>query len=78
MTLLGYISINWHGRALATREIVANLIGATTPEAGLKIRAALDEGIYPIGKKVTDEKLAALNLNYDKFQPRWNYSIGPK
>jgi len=35
--------MNWRGRALATREIIVNLIGETKSKSGLKIRAALDE-----------------------------------
>jgi hypothetical protein len=76
--MFSYISINWRGRALATREIIVSLIGATMTKAGLKIFAALDEGIYPTGKKVTDDELAAVNVRYAKFQPKWNYTIAPK
>jgi hypothetical protein len=49
--MFNHISMNWRGRALASRQIVVNLIGQTTTKAGLKIRAAFDEGIYPTGKR---------------------------
>ncbi len=70
------ISLNWRGRALATRQIIVSLIGEATTKAGLKIQAALDEGEYPVGKKVLDEEMAALNLKRHTFQPNWNYSLG--
>lgn len=76
--MFSFISINWRGRALATRQIIVNLIGETTTKSGLKIHAALDEGKYPIGRKVTDREMEELNLRRDTFQPNWNYSLAPK
>lgn len=76
--MFSYISLNWRGRALATRQIIVNLIGQTTTKAGLKIRAALDEGTYPTGRKVPDAEMAALHLTYDEFQPKWNYRLTHK
>lgn len=70
------ISLNWRGRALATRQIIVSLIGETTTKNGLTIRAALDEGKYEIGRKVDDEEMAALRLTRHAFQPNWNYSLG--
>ena len=67
------ISLNW--RALATRQIIVSLIGQTTTRSGLKIRAALDEGKYEIGRKVEDEEMAALRLTRHEFQSNWNYSL---
>jgi transposase len=76
--MFSFISLNWRGRALATRQIIVNLIGATTTKTGLKIHAALDEGQYPTGRKVADQEMAALNLRREVFQPNWNYSLAPK
>jgi hypothetical protein len=38
-----------------SREVVVNLIGSTTTKSGLKIKAALDERIYPTEQKVSDK-----------------------
>ena len=76
--MFSFISLNWRGRALATRQIIVSLIGATTTKAGLKIRSELDEGQYPTGRKVLDEEMAALNLTRDSFHPEWNYSLAPE
>jgi transposase len=76
--MFSYVSLNWRGRALATRQIIVSLIGQTTTKTGLLIRAALDEGKYPTGKKVTNEEMATLNLKRHTFRPNWNYSLAPK
>lgn len=76
--MFNHISMNWRGRALATRQTVVSLIGQTTTKAGLKIIAELDEGIYPIGIKVSDEEMRKLNLTPGEFQPRWNYTLEAK
>jgi len=73
--MFAFISLNWRGRALATRQIIVNLIGETTTDTGLKIRAALDESTYPVGRKVSDAEMNALNLTWNAFHPDWNYSI---
>ena len=76
--MFSFISLNWRGRALATRQIIVNLIGETTTQTGLKIHAALDEGHYPTGRKVADKEMEELNLRRETFQPNWNYSLAPK
>jgi transposase len=76
--MFSFISLNWRGRALATRQIIVNLIGETTTKAGLKIHAALDNGLYPTGRKVADKEMDALNLRRETFQPNWNYSLAPE
>jgi hypothetical protein len=76
--MFNHISMNWRGRALATREIIVSLIGETKSKSGLKIRAALDEGIYPTGRKVSDQEMSQIKLTRAEFQPAWNYKISPK
>ena len=53
-----HITQNWRGRPLVSHDVIINLIANTTTQAGLKIRAELDRGIYPIGLKITDEELS--------------------
>jgi transposase len=75
--MFAFISLNWRSRALATRQIIVQLIGETTTKSGLKIRAALDEGRYPTGIKVSDQQMATLRLTRHAFHPEWNYSLAP-
>jgi len=73
--LFSYISKNWRGRPLVTREVVLNLIGGTTTTKGLSVKAVLDENNYKTGIKVSDDELSKVNLVGDIFHPEWNYTI---
>jgi hypothetical protein len=72
-----HITQNWRGRPLVSHDIVINLIANTTTKAGLKLQAALDEGTYPTGIKVSDEELSAINLKRAQFHGEWNYTLLP-
>ena len=74
---LCHITENWRGRPLVSREVVVNLISNTTTKTGLNIQAKLDRSSYPIGQKISDDKLERVNLRRDRFQGNWNYSILP-
>lgn len=74
-----HITENWRGKPLTDHEVIVNLIGNTTTAAGLTIQAALDQGIYPTGLKVTDQQMQELNLHPADFHGQdWNYSIRPR
>ena len=75
--LFSYISINWRAKPLVSRQVVIDLIAATTTSTGLKVYARLDENNYPTKLKVTDQQLAAVQLEGDHFHPEWNYTITP-
>jgi hypothetical protein len=75
--LFSFITINWRGKPLRTYRTIVQLIAATTTEAGLKVRAELDEKKYPKGVKVSDAQLAAVNLTRHAFHGDWNYTIAP-
>jgi len=76
--LFSFITINWRGRPLRTYETVVNLIGNTTTRMGLIVRAALDRGSYPTGKRVSEKDMRLLNLKRDPFHGDWNYSLLPR
>lgn len=73
-----HITKNWSGEPLVSHAVIVNLIGNTKTETGLRIKAKLDKNSYPTGIKVSDEKLAAVNLKKDKFHGEWNYTISPE
>jgi hypothetical protein len=75
--LFSQIAVNWRGKPLTSREEVVKLISNTRTETGLVVRAALDEGRYPTGVKVTEEQLRHVNLHRADFHGEWNYSIKP-
>ena len=51
------------------------LIGATTAEKGLRVRADLDSESYPTKVMVKDEELASVDLHPHHFHGEWNYTI---
>ena len=75
--LFSYISINWRGKPLTSLETMIELISHTTTEEGLTVRAVKETNSYPIGLKVSDQDLAALNLTSYPFHGDWNYTIQP-
>lgn len=75
--LFSYISKNWRGKPLITREAVVNLIAGTRTEKGLEIQAVLDENQYDKGKKVSAREFSTINIRGNVFHPEWNYSILP-
>jgi len=76
--MFAYITQNWRGRPLVSHEVVVNLIGNTTTQTGLHIRAALAPNRYETGKKITDEVLAEVHIEHDRFHGEWNYTIIPR
>ena len=76
--MFSYISENWRGRPLITRETVVQLIGHTSTKEGLEIQAQLDENVYEKGRKVSDEEMENLHMEKDAFHGEWNYKILPQ
>ena len=72
-----YISKNWQGKPLIDIETVVSLISNTTTQNGLKIDCLVDNNVYPIGRKVSDDELAQVNhIPYERLG-KWNYTIMP-
>ena len=76
--LFSFISQNWRGKPLVSHQVIVDLIAATSTRAGLKVRAEIDSNLYPQGIKVSDDQIAALNIERDPFHGEWNYTIKPK
>jgi hypothetical protein len=73
-----HITQNWRGRPLVSHEVVVALIGNTTTEAGLVIRAELDGSRYPTAMKVCDEELSRVRIKRASFHGDWNYTVLPQ
>ena len=76
--LFSFITKNWRGRPLVSRQAVVSLIAATTTRKGLVVKAALDTNEYQKGIKVSDEELAAVRIVPHRFHGEWNYNISPR
>jgi Rhodopirellula transposase DDE domain len=75
--MFAYITQNWRGRPLLTHEVIVNLIGRTTTQRGLKIKAELDTKAYEKGIKVSEKEMEGINLTRSEFHGEWNYQISP-
>lgn len=75
--LFAFITMNWRGKPLVSHQVIVQLIGATTTEAGLKVCCEIDANAYPKGVKVTDQEMHAVNITRDEFHGEWNYTISP-
>lgn len=77
--LWAQVTSNWRGQPLTSREVVVNLIGATTTRTGLSVHAELDDASYPSGIKVTDAEMTAIlpRLEAHDFHGDWNYTLRP-
>ena len=75
--LFSFISSNWRGEPLRDYETVVRLIAGTTTAKGLKVTCRLDHRRYPVGRKITNEEFAHVNLKPDSFHGEWNYTIHP-
>ena len=72
-----HITQNWRGKPLESLAVIVDLIGHTTTEKGLKIRAEIDASSYPKGQTVSDEAMQLVQLKPDAFHGEWNYAILP-
>lgn len=76
--LFSFITANWQGEPLVDYETVVNLIAKTTTVAGLEVSCRLDRRRYPLGRKVTAEEWARINLVPHDFHGDWNYTLRPR
>jgi len=76
--LFCHVTQNWRGEPLVSHDLIVKLIGSTTTEKGLRIKAGLDTARYESGIKVTDKELEAVRIQRDTFHGEWNYSILPR
>ena len=75
--LFAQISRCWRGQPLESLEIIVSLIAATTTDTGLRVQCAVDDNEYERGISISDEELAAVNLEKDSWRGDWNYVIRP-
>jgi hypothetical protein len=75
--LFSFISSNWRGEPLADYQTIVSLISRTTTAQGLTVQCRLDRRRYAVGKRVSDEQLAGVNLIPCAFHGEWNYTVRP-
>lgn len=75
--LFSFISSNWRGEPLRDYETVVGLIACTTTARGLRVTCRLDHRKYTLGRRITPEQMASINLKPGRFHGEWNYVICP-
>ena len=76
--LFSFISSHWRGEPLRDYETVVRLIAHTTTAKGLTVRCRLDRRRYAVGRRITADQMATLNLSPRRFHGEWNYLIRPR
>jgi DDE family transposase len=76
--LFAPISLNWAGQPLASWDTLLGYLRGTTTATGLTVRAALHDGTYRTGERVSDAEMATLNLTRHVVCPTWNYTLRPR
>lgn len=75
--MFSYITKNWRGRPLESREAVVQLISNTKTKTGLEIKAIIDKNEYQKGITISKEEMSLINEHKDVFHGEWNYHIMP-
>ena len=75
--LFSFISSNWRGEPLRDYQTIVRLIADTTTAKGLTVSCRLDRRRYTVGRKVTEQEMATINITPLRFHGEWNYVIHP-
>ena len=76
--LFAFITMNWRGKPLVSHQVIVQLIGSTTTQAGLTVQCELDANSYPKGVRISDAEMAEINITHHDFHGEWNYTISPR
>jgi hypothetical protein len=55
-----------------------NSIRGTTTQTGLSVQAAMLDGTFEKGQKVSDDQMQQLNLEHHRVCRQWKYTIRPR
>ena len=76
--LFSQISLNWAGEPLRSLDTMLNYMRGTTTRTGLTVRAAVVDGTFEKGQKVSDDQMQQLNIQHQSVCSQWNYTILPR
>jgi transposase len=78
--LFSQITMNWRGRPLTSHQVIIELIAATRTRTGLTVHAEPDTAAYPLGTRITDRQMRALEkqaITRHDWHGEWNYTLHP-
>lgn len=76
--LFSEISKTWAGCPLRSFDLVLHYLHQTKTQTGLRVKAHLVTETYAPGERVSDERMATLQLRAHEVCPQWNYTIRPR
>jgi heterodisulfide reductase subunit C len=59
-------------------EMVSELMAKAKTKTGLKVFATVLDKVYQTGRKVTQEFKETMQIVFDEFLPKWNYTAKPQ
>lgn len=72
--LFPHLSRACQGVIFESVEMVRGLMSKTKTQTGLKVFATVGDKLYKIGRKVTPEFKATMEIVFDEYLPQWNYT----
>jgi hypothetical protein len=75
--MVSLISENWAGEPLVSYDTMLNFIRRTRSNTGFHCRASVDNGVYPLKRKISAEEKASVDLRRRRVLLQWNYVIWP-
>jgi len=59
-------------------EIVKDLMEKAKTQTGLTVFASISDKVYQTGRKVTEEFKQTMEIVFDEYLPKWNYTAKPQ
>ncbi len=59
-------------------RVVKDLMGTAKTKKGLKVFTTVLEQLYQTGRKVTEEFKESMEIVFDTYLPKWNYTAKPQ
>ncbi len=68
-----HITRSLQGVVLKDHQTVNELIGKTTTETGLKVKATILDKVYETGRSVIEGFKESMRIVFDEYLGQWNY-----
>jgi hypothetical protein len=75
--LFPHITRSLKGVILKSHDYVKELIGNTTTQTGLEVKAHIIGKIYKTGRKYADNFKETMRIIFDNYLGKWNYRAIP-
>lgn len=76
--LFCHVSRAYEGVIFDSVETMRVLIEKTKTQKGLTVFATILDGVYQVGRKVTQEFKETMEIIFDEYLPKWNYTAVPQ